>query len=263
MAGRWAAFPSGSILFEVTTDLALILIIAAFVAGFVDSIAGGGGLITLPVLLLAGATPLEALATNKVQGSFGAATAAAAYARAGHVDLRRQLPAAALAFGAGVAGAVLASAIPTEGLRGALPVVLIAIAAFFALKPGLTDADRVPRMGPALFTATLVPVIGFYDGLIGPGAGAFYMIGFVMLAGYGVLRATAHTKLLNFASNIGGLLAFAVTGAPWWFIGIAMGCAQVCGAWLGARLAMRVGARLIKPLLVATSTVLAVKLLIG
>ncbi len=250
-------------MFEVTADLALILICAAFVAGFVDSIAGGGGLITLPVLLLAGASPLEALATNKVQGSFGAATAAGTYARAGHVNLRRQLPAAGIAFGAGVAGAVLASVIPTDGLRVALPVVLIAIAVFFALKPGLTDADRVARVGPALFTACVVPFIGFYDGLIGPGAGAFYMIGFVMLAGYGVLKATAHTKLLNFASNVGGLLTFAITGAPWWFIGVAMGIAQVAGAALGARLAMRVGARLIKPLLVVTSTVLAAKLLWG
>ncbi len=247
-------------MFEVTADLALILICAAFVAGFVDSIAGGGGLITLPVLLLAGASPLEALATNKVQGSFGAATAAVTYARAGHVDLARQLPAAAIAFGAGVAGAVLASVIPTEGLRLALPVVLIGIAVFFALKPGLTDVDRTARLRPAVFTATVVPVIGFYDGLIGPGAGAFYMTSFVMLAGYGVLRATAHTKLLNFASNIGGLLAFAITGAPWWIIGIAMGGAQVCGARLGARLAMRIGARLIKPLLVMTSVLLAIRL---
>jgi uncharacterized protein len=210
------------VIFEVSLQLALILILAAFVAGFVDSIAGGGGLITVPVLLLAGATPLQALATNKVQGSFGAATAAFTYARAGHVDLRRQLPAAGLAFGAGVLGALLARSIPTDTLRMALPVILIGIALFFALKPGLTDADRVARMSPLMFTATIVPLIGAYDGLIGPGAGAFYMIGFVLLAGHGVLKATAHTKLLNFASNIGGLLAFALTGAPWWIIGIAM-----------------------------------------
>ncbi len=252
-----------NLLFEVTADLAVILILVAFIAGFVDSIAGGGGLITLPVLLLAGASPLEALATNKVQGSFGAATATVAYARAGHVDLRQQLPAAAAAFAAGLAGAALAGIIPTDGLRVALPVILIAIAAFFALKPGLTDADRHVPLRPALFSALIVPVIGGYDGLIGPGAGAFYMIGFVMLAGYGVLKATAHTKLLNFASNIGGLLAFAITGAPWWIIGIAMGLAQVAGASLGARLAMRLGARLIKPLLVGTSTLLAIRLLWG
>lgn len=250
-------------MFEVTLHLAALLILAAFVAGFVDSIAGGGGLITVPVLLLAGADPLQALATNKVQGSFGAATAAFTYARAGHVNLARQLPAACVAFAAGVAGALLASVLPTETLRMLLPVVLIAIALFFALKPGLTDADRTARLSPLAFTALVVPLIGTYDGLVGPGAGAFYMIGFVMLAGYGVLKATAHTKLLNFASNFGGLLAFAATGAPWWAIGIAMGLAQVVGAALGACLAMRIGAKLIKPLLVATSTLLALRLLWG
>ena len=250
-------------MFEVSLHLAALLILAAFVAGFVDSIAGGGGLITLPILLLAGATPLEALSTNKVQGSFGAATAALTYARAGHVNLRQQLPAAGVAFVAGIAGAMLATVLPMAFLRGLLPVVLIAIALFFALKPGLTDVDRTARLSPLAFTAVIVPLVGAYDGLIGPGAGAFYMIGFVMLAGYGVLRATAHTKLLNFASNIGGLLAFAATGAPWWIIGIAMGLAQVAGASLGARLAMRIGARLIKPLLVITSTLLALRLLAG
>lgn len=248
-------------MFEVSLDLAVMLIGAAFVAGFVDSIAGGGGLITLPVLLLAGATPLQALSTNKVQGVFGAATAALSYAASGHVVLRTQLGPAALAFGAGLAGALLVTVLPTASLRMALPVVLIGIAGFFALKKGLDDTDRQQRISPAAFTAFVVPLIGFYDGLIGPGAGAFYMIGFVTLAGYGVLKATAHTKLLNFASNLGGLLAFAAAGAPWWGVGLAMGLAQVAGARLGARLAMRVGARVIKPLLVLTSGALALRLI--
>lgn len=248
-------------MFEVSTEIALILIVAAFAAGFVDSIAGGGGLITLPVLLLSGASPLQALSTNKVQGAFGAATAALSYAASGHVNLRRQIGAAGLAFAAGLGGALLVSVIPTDGLRIALPVVLIGIAAFFAFKKGLDDTDRLERIRPAAFTAFVVPFIGFYDGLIGPGAGAFYMIGFVTLAGYGVLKATAHTKLLNFASNMGGLVAFAVVGAPWWVTGLAMGLAQVAGARIGARLAMRVGARVIKPLLVITSTALALRLI--
>lgn len=248
-------------MFEVSLDLALSLIGAAFVAGFVDSIAGGGGLITLPVLLLAGATPLQAFSTNKVQGAFGAATAALTYAAKGQVNLRAQLGAASLAFLSGLAGAFLVSVLPTEALRRVLPFILIAIAAFFAFRKGLDDTDRAERIKPAAFTAFVVPLIGFYDGLIGPGAGAFYMIGFVMLAGYGVLKATAHTKLLNFASNLGGLAAFAAIGAPWWVTGIAMGFAQVAGASLGARLAMKKGARLIKPLLVVTSTALAVRLI--
>lgn len=244
-------------------DLSLIagLVAAATAAGFVDSIAGGGGLITVPVLMLAGMTPEQALATNKLQGGFGAATAAISYARSGLVDLRRQLPTAALAFAAGGAGAALVTALPTEVLRLALPVVLIGIALFFALKPGLNDLDRAARLSPAIFGLTLVPVIGFYDGLIGPGAGAFYMLGFVMLAGHGVLRATAHTKLLNFSSNLGGLVVFALSGHPLWLVGLLMGAGQILGAALGARLALRIGARIIKPLLVVTSTALAARLL--
>ena len=239
----------------------LLAVGVAILAGFVDAIAGGGGLITLPALMLAGATPLQALSTNKVQGTFGAATAAIAYARAGHVDLRRQLGAAAVALGAGAAGALLAGLIPTEALRLGLPVILIGIALFFALKPGLSDADRAQRIGPVAFTAFVVPLVAGYDGLVGPGAGAFYMIGFVLLAGYGILKATAHTKLLNFASNLGALVVFAAGGAPWWVMGLIMGLAQIAGAQLGARLAMRIGARLIKPLLVVTSTALALRLI--
>ena len=244
-------------------DPALIaaLVAAATAAGFVDSIAGGGGLITVPVLMLAGLSPEQALATNKVQGSFGAATAAFSYARSGLVDLRRQLPTAVLAFAAGGAGAALVSSLPTGVLRVVLPVVLIGIALFFALKPGLNDQNRAARLRPGLFALTAVPGVGFYDGLIGPGAGAFYMLAFVTLAGFGILKATAHTKLLNFASNIGGLSVFALTGHPLWLVGLLMGAGQILGAALGARLAMRVGARVIKPLLVVTSTALALRLL--
>lgn len=246
---------------DLSLDLILMLIAAAFAAGFIDSIAGGGGLITVPALLLAGLPPAQALATNKVQGGFGAATAAITYARRGLVDPRKQLGSAAIAFTAGLLGALMVSYIPTQALGYILPVLLIGIAIFFALKPGLNDQDRAQRIRPALFAATIVPVIGFYDGLLGPGAGAFYMLGFVMLAGYGVLKATAHTKLLNFASNLGGLTAFALVGQPLWLLGMTMAVAQIAGATLGSRLAMRVGARVIKPLLVVTSTALALRLI--
>ena len=248
-------------MFEIATHLALILILAAFLAGFVDAIAGGGGLITVPVLLLCGASPVTALATNKLQGAFGSGTAALAFARAGHVRLREQLPMAGVAALAGAAGAMVAHQIPAEALRLIMPVVLIAIAAFFALKRGLTDQDRVQRVQPAIFSATAVPLIAGYDGFFGPGTGSFYMMGFVLLAGFGVLKATAHTKLLNFASNFGSLLVFAFSGATWWAVGLAMAGAQVAGAALGARVAMRVGARLIRPLLVVSSTSMALRLI--
>jgi uncharacterized membrane protein YfcA len=248
-------------MFEVATHLALILILAAFVAGVVDSIAGGGGLVTVPVLLLCGASPVEALATNKLQGTFGSGTAMIAYARAGHVRPQDQLGMAAISALAGAGGALVAHLIPVEVLRIIMPVVLIGVAAFFALKPGLTDEARAARISPPVFAATVVPLVAAYDGFFGPGTGSFFMMGFVLLAGYGVLKATAHTKMLNFASNLGSLLVFIQTGATWWFVGLAMAAAQVAGASLGARLAMRVGAGLIKPLIVTVSVAMALRLL--
>ena len=248
-------------MFAVTHDILALLILAAFAAGFVDSIAGGGGMITVPILILSGADPVTALATNKLQGLFGAGTAALHYSRAGHVSLRRQIAPALIAFAAAIGGALLTSRLPTDLIRLGLPVLLIGIALFFAFKPGLTDIDRVRRITPALFSLTLVPLIGFYDGLVGPGAGAFYMLGFVALAGFGVLKATAHTKLLNFASNLGGMLAYALVATPWWTVGLAMGAAQIAGATVGSRVAMRVGARVIKLVLVVTSTALALRLI--
>jgi uncharacterized protein len=247
--------------FEVSLHIAALLILAAFIAGFVDSIAGGGGLITVPALLLAGANPIETLATNKLQGSFGSGTAMITYARAGHIDLRAQAGMAAISAVAAAGGALVAHLMPAEVLRIIMPVVLIAVAIYFAIKPGLTDQDSRARVSNAAFSVTFVPAIAAYDGFFGPGTGSFFMLGFVLLAGYGLLRATAHTKTLNFASNIGSMAVFVFSGATWWVVGLCMGLAQMAGASLGARLAMRIGAGLIKPLLVVTSTAMAARLL--
>ena len=200
-------------MFDLAITTIAMLAAAAFAAGFVDSIAGGGGLISVPALLLAGFTPVESLGTNKLQGLFGTGSATLAYAASGQVDPRRQWRAAVLSFFGATLGALTATRVPDDVLRAALPIVLIAIALYFALKPNLADVDRAERLSPLRFSATLVPLIGFYDGVFGPGAGSFFMLAFVALAGYGVLKATAHTKLLNFASNIGGFAVFGGCGA--------------------------------------------------
>lgn len=248
-------------MFEVSFEILLLLLVAGFFAGFIDAVAGGGGLVTVPVLLIAGANPVTALATNKIQALFGSATAAITYAKGGHVDLRTQSGSALIACVASIIGALLVTVLPVDWIRLILPVVLVAIAFFFAFKKGLNDEDRMRRLSPALFAATIVPLCGAYDGLLGPGAGSFYMLGFVTLAGHGVLKATAHTKLLNFGSNAGALAAFAVVATPWWMTGLAMGLAQVAGARVGSTLAQNKGARLIKPLLVLTTITLAAKLI--
>lgn len=248
-------------LLPVGPEVLLLLVLAAFVAGLIDSIAGGGGLLALPAILLAGAPPVTALATNKLQGMFGTASAAVHYARAGQVDLRSQAGPALLAAVAAGFGALVASHLPAEAIRAILPVLLIAVALYFGFRKGLDDTDRHERVAPRTFNATAVPGLAFYDGVLGPGTGSFYMLAFVAMRGYGLLRATAHTKLLNFASNVGSMLVFAVVASPWWLVGLSMGVAQFAGAQVGARLAVRVGARMIRPLLVVTSLALASRLL--
>jgi uncharacterized protein len=239
----------------------VLLILAAFVAGFIDSIAGGGGLITVPALILAGLPPVTALGTNKLQSLFGSASATVTYAAKGHVNLKAQYKMALVSASGSAIGALVATHVSSDWLRTILPVIMIAIAIYFLVKPNLSDEDRVQRMTPLLFSATLVPAIGFYDGIFGPGTGSFFMLGFVLLAGFGILKATAHTKLLNFASNIGAFMVFAFYGVIAWKIGLMMGAAQFVGARLGAHVAMKNGAKLIKPLLVTTCLLLAAKLL--
>lgn len=248
-------------MFEFSADIMLFLACAAFIAGFIDSIAGGGGLITIPALLLTGLPPVDALGTNKLQGLFGSASATISYAQKGHVDLRKQLPSAVLALIGGAAGAALATVIPGEWFRAVMPVLLVAIALYFAFKPNMTDIDQTQRVTPFVFGLTIPPLIGFYDGVFGPGTGSFFMIAFVALAGYGVLKATAHTKLLNFASNVGGFAVFAFAGAILWKTGLLMGACQFAGARLGSALAMRQGAKLIKPLLVIVCVAMAIRLM--
>jgi uncharacterized membrane protein YfcA len=150
--------------------------------------------------------------------------------------------------------------VPADLLASAIPFLLIAVAVFFALKPNLTDLDSHPRLVPLVFGLTVVPLVGLYDGVFGPGAGSFYMLGFVLLAGFGLLKATAHTKLINFGSNFGSFLVFAATGSVLWKVGLLMGVGQFLGAQVGSGLAMKNGAKIIKPLLIISCLALAAKL---
>jgi len=246
---------------DIALNVFLVLFCVAIFAGFIDSIAGGGGLITIPAMLIMGIPPLDTLGTNKLQSQFGSASATIAYARRGHVNLREQLPMAIMAMIGGGLGAFTAAFVPSDLLRTIMPFLLIAIALYFAFKPQLSDIDSHRRITPFVFGLTAAPLVGFYDGVFGPGAGSFYMLAFVGLAGFGMLKATAHTKLLNLGSNFGALVVFASFGATLWKIGLLMGACQFLGAQLGSRLAMRIGARLIKPLLVIVCIAFAIKLL--
>ncbi len=237
------------------------LVVAAFVAGFVDSIAGGGGLIALPALLIAGLDPVSALATNKLQGSFGTASATFAFWKNGRLKPQEHFATIAMVFiGAGLGVAAIGFA-PKQVLIALLPPLLIIIAIYFAVSPSLKDQSSSPRWPARAFTFFLAPLLGFYDGIFGPGTGSFFMLALVTLFGLGVTEATGRTKLFNFTSNIASLLVFALGGKIIWAIGLAMGAAQFIGAQLGAKLAIKNGAKIIRPLLVIVCCAMAFKLL--
>jgi uncharacterized protein len=234
---------------------------AGLLAGFVDAIAGGGGLIALPALLAAGVPPVIALGTNKVQSVIGTGIAAFTYWRKGFVSLPALAIAIGCTFAAAFTGAFVVKQIDTSLLQIAVPVALVAIALYFLFAPRLTDEDRHARLRFALFVPAMGIAIGFYDGIFGPGTGSFLTMGFVALFGLGVTRAAGNTKILNLASNLGALALFIPSGDVLWPAAIAMATGQVVGGYLGALTGIRFGAKLIRPLVVVISLMLAGKLL--
>jgi uncharacterized membrane protein YfcA len=239
-----------------------ILFALALIAGLVDAIAGGGGLITMPALLWTGLGPVEALATNKAQGVFGTATATANFVHKGAVDLRRAGVAVAFTFAGAGAGTLAVRQLGGERLEWLIPLLLIAFALYFLLSPRVSDLDSRERVGEGTFAVLVGASVGFYDGFFGPGTGTFFAMGYVTLLGYNLRRATAHTKLLNFTSNLAALLFFLPGGHVVWAYGLAMAAGQLIGAWIGSHLVLRHGTRLIRPVLVVSSLVVSAKLLL-
>jgi uncharacterized protein len=236
------------------------LAVVGLVAGFVDAIAGGGALLTIPALALAGLDPVAAVATNKVNGTFGTASATWTFARLGKIDLAAMWP-SALAAGLGsIAGALVLPIAPRQAVDAALPLVLIAVALYFAVSPQMSEADRMRRLSERAYAFTVAPLVGFYDGVFGPGAGSFYTIGFVALVGFGVTRAIANARLANFASNLGSLAIFALSGEIVLAAGLAMGFGQFLGSRLGAHAVLGAGVKLVRPLIVVVSCLMAARL---
>jgi len=241
----------------------LILAGVGTLAGFVDAIAGGGGLIGIPALLAVGLPPVAAIATNKLQSAIGTAVATHTYWRGGYFAVRPLLLAMACTFLGSLCGAFAVKRVDTSLLAVAVPIALIVIAAYFLVAPKLSDADRTARFSFSHFVPVLGLVVGFYDGLFGPGTGSFFTIGFVTLFGLGLTRATGHTKVLNLTSNLAALTFFILAGDVVWPAGLAMGVGQLLGGYLGARTGIRFGARLIRPLVIIVSVVLAARQLLA
>ena len=237
-----------------------MLAAAAFGAGFVDAIAGGGGVITLPALLFAGLPPHLALGTNKGQSVFGSASALVRYARSGLLDVEL----AKLTFPLGLVGSALGAQlvllVSSASLRGIVIVLLVGVAVFLALQGG-PGAPRAPVSRPRLVAGALALGLGAYDGFFGPGVGTFLIVALVALLGRTLDRASADAKAVNFASNLAALALFASRGVVIWSVALPMAVAQAAGAWLGAHVTVRGGARVVRPVALLVVAGLVAKLL--
>lgn len=247
---------------ELAPHVFVTLVAVAAVAGFIDAIAGGGGLLTLPALLAAGLPPVNAVATSKLQSSLGTATAVIAYARRGQVDVKTMWPAALAAFTGGALGGLVLQHLDPAFLKWVIPLLLVGIALYFLFAPKLPDHDRPHRVSPRAFSLVALG-IGFYDGFFGPGTGAFLVVGLMLLVGFNMVKATGSTKLLNLGSNVGALIVLALGGRYInWPLGLGMAAGGMIGGQLGAMTAIRIGPRIIRPLLVLVSLSLTAKLML-
>jgi hypothetical protein len=234
---------------------------AGLVAGFVDSVAGGGGLITIPVLLNLGLDPQCALGTNKLQATFGSGSASWHYAQAGTVPLRDCGHGFILSLAGGALGALAVQQVNPAFLRRAIPVLLLAVAVYMLLKPRLGAQDLRPRMPRLRFDLVFGLGIGFYDGSFGPGTGTFWAMAYMLGLGFNMTRATGYTKVMNFASNLSSLAFFLLGRNVLWGAGLGMGFGQLLGARIGSRLVIAKGARFIRPIFISTVLALTLKLL--
>ena len=223
---------------------------AAFVAGWIDAVVGGGGLIQLPALLvgLPGASPAQLLATNKFGSIFGTATSSITYYRRVRPDLRTALPMAAVAYVGSIGGALIGLHIPKSAFNPIILVLLVLVGAYTILKPDL-GKESIRRYDGARHTVLAMLtgfVIGVYDGGLGPGTGSFLVFALVGLLGYSFLEASAKARLANWATNAAALCVFLPQGAVLWKVGLVMGGCNLLGGYVGARTAVARGTRFVR-----------------
>jgi len=246
----------------MSIEVALCLAIASGFAGFVDAMAGGGGLIQLPALIVGlpnKELPLI-LGTNKVPSIFGTAAAARNYFKNIKPDIPLTLSMMGPAFIGSMGGASLAAAVPKNFFRPFIVFLLVTVAIYTWVKPelGMNENLKYTHKKRLVIVALIGLLIGFYDGIFGPGTGTFLVFFLVSGIGYAFLKASGTAKLVNISTNAGAILSFQLTGHIWWQLGLLLAFANVTGAIIGSRLAIKGGSPLVrKVFLVVTFLLIA------
>ena len=246
---------------EFGLEIFALLFVAAFIAGFIDAIAGGGGLITIPALLSVGIPPAMALGTNKLQACGGSFSASLYFIRRKAVNLREIWLLILLTFIGASLGTIFVQLIDVNALKAALPFFVLVIGIYFLFSPSLGEEDRKQHISYPLFAFTAAAGIGFYDGMFGPATGSFLTLAFVLLLGFNLSKGVAHAKVLNFTSNFASLIFFMLGGAILWKVGFVMMIGQFIGGNLGARMVVTKGKQIIRPLIVSISFIMVAKML--
>jgi uncharacterized membrane protein YfcA len=238
-----------------------ILFVTGLIAGLVDSIAGGGGLITIPVLLGIGLPPQAALGTNKLQACFGSGSAMLTFIRSRTVRLHDCGTGIAFTALGAILGSYAIQLLDPGFLRLMIPWLLIAIVVYTLLTPRLGQEDIHPPMqtGPFFLTAGLS--LGFYDGFFGPGTGSFWVMALILGLGFNMTKATGYTKVMNFTSNFAALVLFLAGGNVLWREGLVMGCGQFIGARIGSRMVIRRGTGFIRPVFITMVLLITARLI--
>lgn len=249
----------------VDVEVLLALCAFALLAGGIDAVVGGGGLVQIPALfvLLPEARAAALLGTNKLSSIAGTATAAVTYSRLAAVDWRTAVPAASAAFLASAAGARTAAGVDEQTLRVLVLVLSVAVAGYTVGTKRLGEVERLRfrrRSGHLAAAVGIGSAIGFYDGVFGPGTGSFLVFALVGVLGLDFLHASASAKVINTATNAAALVYFGLTGSVLWAYGLPMAVANVAGSVLGARLAVRLGNRFVRGVFLVVLTGLITRL---
>lgn len=241
----------------------VVVALASLLAGFVDAVVGGGGLVLVPALfgVFPSAAPATLFGTNKGASIWGTGWATLQYARRVELNWRALLPAAGIALVGSFFGAWAVTQVDPGGLRKALPLILLGVLLYTLAKKqlGREHAPRFHGGREALVAGAIGFVIGFYDGFFGPGTGSFFVFLFVRVLGYDFLHASATAKLMNTATNASALVLFAYKGHVWWHIAVVMAVTNVAGSLIGTRMALSRGAGFVRGMFVFVVTALILK----
>lgn len=246
--------------FDLDPSLIIILFLFGFLAAFIDSVVGGGGLISLPVLMFTGLSPSSAVATNKLAGTMGSLTSTITFYRSGKLDFKTISKFFPFVFLASMLGAWTVHLLDPTLLKPLMLIMLAAVTVYTIFKKEWGNISTFKKLSPKKYIGffLLVAAIGFYDGFLGPGTGSFLIFAFLMI-GFDFLKAAGNAKFLNFASNIGALVMFLFLGQINFVYGLIMGFAQIIGAICGSKFAIKRGSRYVRVLFIIVTVLLLTK----